>query len=280
MSQLDDLTHGRTDFLEALKLLALAGARLPFGMSEPALSGTAAVELYTGGLWSAPNLEVVASDARPLTAELFAVGFRWCERPLRTGRGLWHPGGQIGIDIVEAGNVPGVAEPSNRLRLEIDRDPLEPTDILSLAVIGIEDLIVQRAGCWRRDGGPYGEQGAILQALLGLGQDGVGGPFDIDYLQRRLAYETKGEVVIETQWFEVARHQIGVSRTIGLIAMQARIRAWRVRHGLSSGSSQTTDPDRSCGGVFRPFRMRSGAPGWNGRSGLSSRQIVSFDTAF
>ena len=58
------------------------------------------VELYFGGLWSAAVLEVLAEDAARLTAELFAVGFRWTHRPRHLGRGLWHPELHIGIDIV------------------------------------------------------------------------------------------------------------------------------------------------------------------------------------
>ena len=51
----------------------------------------AAVALYTGDLWPVGELQVIAADTRPLTAELFAAGFRWTQRPLYLGRGLWHP---------------------------------------------------------------------------------------------------------------------------------------------------------------------------------------------
>ena len=60
-----------------------------------------AVALYTGDLWPVGELQVIAADARPLTAELFAVGFRWTRRPLHLGRGLWHPELQIGADVIE-----------------------------------------------------------------------------------------------------------------------------------------------------------------------------------
>ena len=115
MQQAADQTHWRANFLSALELFAQAGARLPFGVPDPVLSGGSAVELYTGGLWSAADLEVVASDARKLTVELFAVGFHWSDRPRYAGRGLWHPELQIGITIIEPRAAPSVAEQSNRL---------------------------------------------------------------------------------------------------------------------------------------------------------------------
>jgi hypothetical protein len=106
MQQSDEGTHWRTNFLGALELFAQAGARLPFGVPDPVLCGESAVELYTGGMWSTVDLEVICADARLLTAELFAVGFRWSERPRRAERGLWHPALQIGMDIVKASGSP------------------------------------------------------------------------------------------------------------------------------------------------------------------------------
>jgi hypothetical protein len=167
MQQAGEGTHWRTNFLGALELFAQAGSRLPFGMPDPILWGGSAVELYTGGLWSTADIEVVASDARLLTAELFAAGFRWSDRPQHTERGLWHPELQIGIDIIEASEALGVAEQSNRLVVVLDLEPSGPTDVASLKVVGIEDLIAQQVGCWLRDGAPSGELAARLQALVG-----------------------------------------------------------------------------------------------------------------
>jgi hypothetical protein len=63
MQQAHDDAPWRANFVEALGLLARAAARLPFGVPDPVLSGTSAVELYSGGLWSAAVLEVLAEDA-------------------------------------------------------------------------------------------------------------------------------------------------------------------------------------------------------------------------
>ena len=57
-------TIWRVNFVNALRSLGMAVARLPFGVPDPVICGTTAVELYTGGLWSISNLEVLAADAR------------------------------------------------------------------------------------------------------------------------------------------------------------------------------------------------------------------------
>ena len=50
---------------------------------DPVLHGSSAIELYTGGLWSAADLDLYTMEPRPLIAELFGMGFRWAERPRR-----------------------------------------------------------------------------------------------------------------------------------------------------------------------------------------------------
>jgi hypothetical protein len=137
----------RVNFIDALQLVGQASARLPFGVPDPVLHGSSAVELYTGGLWSAADLDLYALEPRPLIAELFGMGFRWAERPRRGGRGLWHPELHIGINIGSGGTPSDLAELSNVLTVINDLD-LEQRAQSSLKVIGIEDLIAaQVAGC-------------------------------------------------------------------------------------------------------------------------------------
>src|ERR1700758_5151074 len=135
----------RANFIDALQLVAQASARLPVGVPDPVLHGSSAIELYTGGLWSAADLELYTVEPGPLIAELFGMGFRWAERPRRGGRGLWHPEVHIGINICSGGAPSGLAELSNVLTVVND---LEQRTQASLKVIGIEDLIAaQVAGC-------------------------------------------------------------------------------------------------------------------------------------
>ena len=105
----------RASFINALQLVGRASARLPFGVPDPVLHGSSAIELYTGGLWSAADLDLYTLEPRPLIAELFGLGFRWAERPRRGGRGLWHPELHIGINIGSGGAPSDFAELSNVL---------------------------------------------------------------------------------------------------------------------------------------------------------------------
>lgn len=276
MQQVWHRTPWRKNFLSALDLLAQASARLPFGVPDPVLCGRSAVDLYTGGLWPAADLEVVGSDARLLTFELFAVGFRWSDRPRHAERGVWHPELEIGVDVIEARAAPTVAEETNVLVAVLDLDPSGPTDEASLKVVGIEDLIVQQVGYWFRDGAPSGAMAAQVQALVGLGQNGVGGPFAASYLQRRLSRETDGEVVVEIPRWEEGRGPMRPRRTTSLSDMQARIGLWRDHCGLSFDPPNSQDLTRPVGGSVC---SQNGLAGREGRLALSSALIVPFDAS-
>src|ERR1700722_19656383 len=184
------------NFMDALRLVGQASARLPFGVPDPVLHGSAAIELYTGGLWSAADLDLYALEPRPLIAELFGMGFRWAERPRSGGSGLWHPELIIGINIGSGGTPSDLAELSNVLTVINDLD-LEQRAQSSLKVIGIEDLIAaQVAGCLMLRT-PYSEATSLTQVLIALAREGVGGRFRAGYLQRRLTSDTDGAVVLE-----------------------------------------------------------------------------------
>jgi hypothetical protein len=93
----------------------------------------------------------------------------------------------------------GAVEQSNTMTVTIDVGPTGPaqTKLVSLKVVGIEDLLVEQVGGWLRDRAAVGEAAAKLQALVGLARERVGGPLRAGYLQRRLAWETDGQVVYE-----------------------------------------------------------------------------------
>ena len=84
---------------------------------------------------------------------------------------------------------------------------------------------------WRH-GAPSGEAAARAHVLAGLGRAGVGGRLRAGYLHRRLAWETRGEVVLEDLWPDRAGEDDAASRMISLTRMQALINAWRVRRGF------------------------------------------------
>jgi hypothetical protein len=149
-------------------------------------------------LWSAGCLEVFAADAHALIVELFAAGFRWTRRPGYVGGRLWHPGLQIGIDVND--HAPwGLAEQCNVLTVLLDLDAAGPADsqLVSLKVVGIEDLITDEVACQRRYGAPWGEVATRARVLVALGRKGVGGRLRPWYLHRRLVWETRGEAAFD-----------------------------------------------------------------------------------
>jgi hypothetical protein len=148
MQQADDRASWRANFVEALGLLSRAAARLPFGVPDPILCGGSEVELYAGSLWPAAGLEIIAADARRLTAELFAIGFRWTHRPRRLGQGLWHPELQIAMDIVDRAPL-AAGEWTNVLTVAVDLGAAGSVDKEPgwLKAIGIEDVIAEQVRC-------------------------------------------------------------------------------------------------------------------------------------
>jgi len=188
MKNVIDPTPWRPNFVDALSLLGQAVTCLPFGVPDPVLRGAAAVELYTGSLWPAATLELLMADARPLIAELFAVGFHW-GRPGHASGGVWHPELQIGIEIAEHRAAMGPAEVSNLLAVAIDRrfDGQAARVPVSVKVIGVEDLITEQITFSLTEGTPSKEAVRRARVLTALGRAGVGGRFQVGYLQRRLA---------------------------------------------------------------------------------------------
>ena len=259
MQMLDSRTHWPREFLIALELLSLASARLPFGVPDPVLCGDAAVALYTGGLRRASALAVATADAGKLVAELFGVGFRVFRDPRQTY--LWHSDCGVGIEILPAFEPKTLAEQANQILVDLDLEWREPCATTTLRVVGIEDLIVEQARCWLLDGAPSGEQIAVLQALVGLARAGVGGPLRLNYLQRRLALETNGEVIIEDLQGEAFNPKGATLRSVGLTEMQVRLQAWRAREGLPSHPSEAISSRRSH--VPSWTRCATSARAWN-----------------
>jgi hypothetical protein len=277
MQTLDVRTHWPRDFLATLELAGLASARLPFGVPDPVLRGAAAVALYTGGLWPAASLEIATVDEAKLVAELFAIGFRW-SRGLRHAD-LLHPACEVGIEILSEGEVGTSAEQENRLSVALDLERTSLSEVTMLKVVGIEDLIAEQVRYWLLDGAPSGEQVAMLQALVALARAGVGGPLRANYLQRRLALETKGQVFIDDLRFEAGRSQVGTPRSIGLTEMQTRIQVWRAREGLPSDPQGAIGRDSSGAVLTGTISGHHNGPAEGRQSGFESATILPFHSS-
>jgi hypothetical protein len=278
----NDRSCWRMSFIGGLQLLAQAAACLPVGVQDPILGGSSAVELYTGGLWATPNLEVLTPHPQALTVELFAVGFRRCERPRQRSAGLWHPGLAIGLEIIDHRSVLEAAGQANRLAIAIDLRPLRSADTgaTSLTVVGIEDLIVEQVGHWLVAGGRSGEFAVRLQTLVGLGREGVGGPLREGYLHRRVAWQSDGQVVLELPTSDDGMAPGHTARAMNLTRMRVLINTWCNRNGLTLGDALPSRRQNVAGrqpDQFNPQLNR--VPRGAGRPNKTSAQIVPFDVA-
>lgn len=176
------------------------------------------MELYSGGLWPAPQVELLTADARPLQAELTETGFRPDECAPSDLRTLWHPALDRGISIAVRPSVDG-----NLVAVEFGTSGLH--DTTSIRVVGIEDLITDQITDLLRQGGRRSDIMTLVQVLFELGRAGVAGPFRQAYLQRRLDRETKGEVVLEPP----ASYCLDdpSPRTTNLTAIASAVQYWR-----------------------------------------------------
>jgi hypothetical protein len=217
---------------------------------------------FVAALWPATDLELLAVEARPLAVELLDVGFRRAERPLRRDRGFWHPEFEIGVEIIEGLADVNLAALSNVLRVVLDgpaQDAADPIQVW-LKVVGIEELLAEQISSWMARKSPAGDISARINALDALGRAGVGGRLRAGYLQRPVAWETRGEVLLRSWSEEGGEPDPGV-RTTTLTCMQAVITAWRVRCGLSFTPIGADVQRRDRGRVIRERNGRSGRAG-------------------
>jgi hypothetical protein len=264
------------NFIDALRLVAQASVRLPFGVPDPVLHGSSAIELYTGGLWSAADLDLYTLEPRPLIVELFGMGFRWAERPRSSGGGLWHPELHVGINIGSGGTPSDLAELSKVLTVINDLG-LEQHPEASLKVIGIEDLIAAQLSGWSMHRTPLSEAASLTRVLVGLAREGVGGRFRAGYLQRRVASDTDGAVVLEGQLSGQAVECDPAPRFMTLTRMQALIGSWHVRCGFSFDRPHLAAERPRHEKATRTDRHRNGEWEGQGGTGALAQNIIPFD---
>ena len=260
----------------ALTLLGRAVTRLPLGVDEPVLVGHSALELYSGGAWSYGELDMVMHQPRALNAALMAEGFRWTERPRHVTRGLWHPRLQIAAEIVAHALPDGAADPVATLTVELDAAAETGSEPVQLRVIGIEDLITERAARWMASGGSRVELARQMQMLMELGHAGVGGPLRIEYLRRRLANVTAGEVELGVFRTRSLQDHEG-ARRITETAMLAAIRTWRVRHGMSEPVSRWAPGEVGRARSLRKVHGQNDRAGREGDFDFLAPNVVAID---
>jgi hypothetical protein len=222
----------RAKFIDALHLVSEAAARLPVGGSDPILCGESAIELYTGGLWTTNVVALYCSQPRLLTAELFAVGFRWSYGSRDCRRGLWHPELQVAVKIADDRAPLGPAELINLLALSLDAKHPDRVGTL-LYVSGIEDVIMEQVALWRSRRVSSSCATMWVQILVALAGCGVGGPFRAGYLRRRLAHDTGGEVAFDTKWPAEGSEYDTTPRTMAISSMATVINTWCIARGFA-----------------------------------------------
>jgi hypothetical protein len=264
----------RASFIDALRLVGEAAARLPVGASDPILCRESAVELYTGGLWATDDLELYVVQPRLLTAELFAVGFRWTHSPRCVGRGLWHPELQMRVKITEDHAPRGPAELANLLTIATDGELVDRVQT-SLKVIGIEDVIAEQVASWWAHRVPSAQATTRIQVLVALARRGIGGPFRAGYLQRRLAHDTGGEVAFEATWPGEGTEHDTAPRAVALSSMRAVANTWCVTSGYTFDRAPPHAPRQP----RERRRLRHGydETGRAGGFGIVPARVVPFD---
>ena len=194
---------------------------------------------------------------------------------------MWHPELQIGVDITERPAAMGLAEVSSLLAVAIDRRFEEQAERETAFVqsIGIEDLIAEQVTLSLTEGAPSREAATRARVLAALGRAGVGGRFHVGYLQRRLAWETGGQVVLDAQPGEEEGEDAGAARTITLSQMQTSIGAWLAKSGFSfvHSTSQTASGQNTI--RVRRGRYRNDEPGREGGPSAVPTNVVPFGGA-
>lgn len=145
----------------------------------PVLVGGGAVELFTGGAIATGDLDVSMIRDDVLVRALGAEGFVRPSGPNTMTRGWVHPSLGLGFEIVSDMLLDGNADTARVRTINLPPDG-------SIRVIGIEDLIADRAGQYASGSAP--DMLGQARFLFGLYPDA-----DQRYLDRRIREETAGD---------------------------------------------------------------------------------------
>lgn len=175
----------RPEFEAALRLFAqVSEAMRARGHEAPILVGGAAVELYSASAVNTGDFDIVTGRQDDFEAILQDHGF---VRPSGAGmatRGWIHPQLKLGFEVVSSTLLDGQADRERVMLLQIG-------DAGRAAFIAIEDIIADRMGQYAS--GSAAEMLAQARALFDLYPDA-----DLDYMERRIRYETGGDYGLET----------------------------------------------------------------------------------
>jgi hypothetical protein len=178
----------RPEFEAALALFArMSDAVATSGRERPVLVGGAAVEIYSLGAVNTGDFDIVTGAQSTFEGILQDHGFI---RPAGSGtatRGWIHPDLQLGFEVVSATLLDGQAD-RDRVR------PIQVGDSGIIHVIAVEDIIADRMGQYAS-----GSAREMLQQARTLAR--LSASLDLDYMERRIRYETTGDYGVEDLTF-------------------------------------------------------------------------------
>jgi hypothetical protein len=277
MSHVNGPRSGNADLLDALQAVGALVARLPYGVVEPVLCGTAATSLYTAGLWRCAEMALWMAEPLALTAALTAEGFRPDDSGGPGEGGLRRPDLRCTLRVARGGCGVGPAIATNTVRVGLDLDAaaIFERGLFSIRVIGIEDLIADQIVGWLRKGGRQGEAAVLSQVLIELGRMGAGGPFRHAYLQRRLDRETNGEAIFELPHTASPLDDLAPRHT-SLTAIASVVNRWRIRRGLSNDVDENAPADAPHTAQSCLDRCRNDLEERRGQSSAPGARIIPF----
>jgi hypothetical protein len=175
----------RPQFIDALRLLARVSDGLAArGRPRPVLVGGGAVEFYSGSAMMTGDIDLCSPIQPELEAEMQRHGFVKPSGPQTLTRGWLHPDLGLGFEIVGTSPLDGQVDTAHIVL--IDGVP----GAGAFAMISVEDLIADRMGQFASGTAP--EMREQARQLRALHPDA-----DIGYLERRIRFETAGELGVD-----------------------------------------------------------------------------------
>lgn len=171
-------------FEAALRAFArVSGIMVARGYEAPVLVGGGAVELFSTSALATGDFDIVTGAQSAFEESLRGEGFI---KPSGAGiatRGWVHPDLALGFEVVSAVLLGGLADRDRVLAIDVGDDG-------SAAILSVEDMIADRMGQFASGSAPEMiDQARVMLAL--------NSQVDRDYLNRRIAEETMGDLSID-----------------------------------------------------------------------------------
>jgi hypothetical protein len=153
------------------------------GYRPPVLVGGGAVEIYTHGAVTTGDFDLSCGRQDVLESVMQRHGFVRPSGPGVATRGWIHPELKLGFECVSATLLDGMADRDKVQVIELGVDG-------ALAILAPEGMIADRMGQYASGSAPemFAQALALFTICEGL---------DMDYMDRRIAYETAGDYGVQ-----------------------------------------------------------------------------------